>query len=507
MPETAADPSSRPPGGTTEVPAPRYVRGLPAALRPRDPLFPLAVLVVPLPLWWVLGLANLGWFAISGVMLLALVRRRSLPLPKGLGWWMLFCLWLVLSLLALGVNPEDTRVQSVGDRLVPVAFRFAEYAAATICLLWAYATAVDGGRPAVVRMARLFALMLAWTVGGGVLGVVAPTFELTSPVEMLLPRSLASAGYVSALVHPASAQIQDVLGSGEGNGRPSAPYPYTNSWGNALGLLLPWGVAAATLARGRWARLGWAALLVAVVPAAVLSLNRGLWVGLALAVGLALVLLVRRGHVLPAVATVLAGVVALGVLAVSPLGSVVTERQSGDAPSNDIRGWSMMRAVELAEGSPVLGYGGTRAQMGSLQSIAIGPTADCPNCGSLPIGTNGQVWFALTGQGFAGLGLWVVFHLVVAWLLWRGRRGPGPGSPGRRDPADVIVQAAAVTAVMSLWFALVYDRTVATGCLEMLTLGVGLAALGLPPLDRPSPESTTTDGTTPLASTTPEAVR
>ncbi|TIC81857.1 O-antigen ligase family protein [Nocardioides sp. GY 10127] len=477
----------------------RVVRPVLAALHPRDPLFPLAVLVVPLPVWWLLGMANLGWFAVAGLMALQLGRYRRLTAPPALGWWLLFCLWLVLSLLALGLNPTDTVAASASSRVVAVGFRFLEYASATVCLLWAWTVATTGGRPAMVRMARLLGVMLLWSVAGGLLGVVAPEFEVTSLVERLLPGSLTSAGYVSALVHPAAAQIQDVLGTGDG--RPSAPFPYTNSWANAVGLLAPWAIVCARLARTRLTRIAWSALLVVVIPAAVLSLNRGLWLGLGLGAAFGLVLLLRRGHVVPVAAIVAGGTIALVVLALSPLGAVVIARQSSEAPSNDIRGWSIQRAFELAEESPVLGYGGTREQVGSLKSIAIGNSTDCANCGNLPIGTNGQLWFALTGQGFVGAGLWLGFHVAVLWLLWRGRRAPADAvEEGRSGPADpalpTIVWGAAASAFLALWFSLVYDRVAATGCLEMLAFGLGLAALTC----RETPRSST--GTTP--DTTPD---
>lgn len=433
--------------------------GIVSGLLPHDPLAPLAWLIVPMPLWWVLGLANLGWFLAAVPMVVALLSWRQVKVPPGFGWWLAFLLWLVLSVAMLGVNPADTVAEGAGARLVPVVFRFAEYGSATVMLLWALN--VDPVRVPAARLARLLGLMLVWTVGGGILGAAAPDFQLTSLTERLLPHGLLANAYVVALVHPAAAQIQDVIGTG--NGRPSAPFPYTNSWGNAFGLLLPWAVAAAVLATTRATRWWWLALVgVSIVPT-ILSLNRGLWIGLLIAVAFMVVRFFATGRELVAIAAVGAAAVVLVLLAASPLGNVAEQRQTGDAPSDDIRGYSIQRAFEVAESSPVLGFGGTRAQAGSHDTIAVGKSPTCSNCGNLPIGTNGQLWFTIVGQGFLGGVFYLMFHVALL-------RRFVPSS-------SALVVAGAATMVMALWFSLVYDRTGPTGCIELLAIAVAAKAL------------------------------
>lgn len=448
-------------------------RGLVAGLAPRDPLAPLAWLIVPLPVWWLLGLASLGWFIVAVPMTISLLSWRGLRLPPGFGWWLAFLLWLVLSISMLGVTPAGTVSESAGSRLIPIAFRLAEYGSATVMLLWALN--VDPRRVPAIRLARLLALMLVWTVAGGILGVVAPDFEVTSPVEMLLPHALTANSYVSALVHPAAAQIQDVISTG--NGRPSAPFPYTNSWGNALGLLIPWAVAAAVLATTRATRFWWVALVVVSVVPTVLSLNRGLWVGLIIAVGFVVLRLLATGRELIAIGAVFAATLVLVVITTTPLGNVAEQRQSGDAPSDDIRAFSLSRAVEITTESPVLGFGGTRAQTGSLDTIAVGKSAVCSNCGNLPIGTNGQLWFALVGQGFVGAFLYLMFHIALLRRFVPSR--------------SILVTAGAATMVTALWFSIVYDRTGPTGCLEFLAIAVAAKALleGARPVAAAPPEA------------------
>lgn len=434
-------------------------RGLVPGLLPHDPLAPLAWLIVPMPLWWALGLANLGWFVAAVPMAVSLLTRRGLRVPPGFGWWLAFLLWLVLSIAMLGVDPADTVADGAGARLVPVAFRFAEYGAATVMLLWALN--VDPVRVPAGRLARLLGLMLVWTVAGGILGALAPSFQITSLTERLLPHGLLTNAYVVALVHPAAAQIQDVIGTG--NGRPSAPFPYTNSWGNALGLLIPWAVAAAVLASTRAKRWWWITLVAVSVVPTILSLNRGLWIGLLIAIAFMVARFLVTGRALLGIAAIGAATILLVLLAASPLGNVAEQRQSGDAPSDDIRGYSIQRALQVAEESPVLGFGGTRAQAGSPDTIAVGKSPSCKNCGNLPIGTNGQLWFTIVGQGFVGAIFYTMFHIS---LLRRFLRS-----------GSVLVVAGAATMVLALWFSLVYDRTGPTGCLEFLAIAVAAKAL------------------------------
>ena len=85
---------------------------------------------------------------------------------------------------------------------------------------------------------------------------------------------------MQSLVHPAAAQLMDVLG--HPSPRPAAPWGYTNTWGNNFCLLVVWFVVAAFGFReaNRRNRLLATALLVASIAPVVYSLNRGLWIGL-----------------------------------------------------------------------------------------------------------------------------------------------------------------------------------------------------------------------------------
>ncbi|MBK6885103.1 MAG: hypothetical protein IPH03_00710 [Tetrasphaera sp.] len=356
--------------------------------------------VVGLPLWWLLGLGSLGYFLVAALLGVDLVRRRPWQLPLGSAWWLLFLAWVVLSIVMLPLEAPGTVVEGIGARIIPTAFRLGEYAACTLTLIWACTTSAV--ELSARRLGGLLAVAFGWTVAGGLLGLVAPGFQVTSLVERVLPGSLAGNGYVHALVHPAAAQVQRLFAGEDGVGRPAAPYPYTNTWGNALGLLLPIGCA----------------------------------------------LIVQSG---------VAGPLAIVAVLATPLGAGLADRNA-QAPSNGVRAFSVARAIEITTASPVLGYGSTRSQLGSHETIAVGKSASCPKCGNMALGTNGQLWFAGVGQGFVGAGFFALFHVAVLWYYRR-----------LRSPLGL---AALTSCVGALVFMLVYDRTVATGCLEFLIIAL-----------------------------------
>jgi hypothetical protein len=241
-----------------------------------------------------------------------------------------------------------------------------------------------------------------------------------SPVELLLPGPLAARRGIVSMVHPQVAQIQDVIGTGDP--RPNAPFEFTNAWGNNLSILLIWFVIwAIVYGTARRRILGFLALAIAIVPI-IYSLNRGLWLGLAIAACYATVRLALAGR--PWLIGVLIGVAAIGlaVLAVTPLGNVVQSRADA-GNSNQVRSSLAQASIDGGLNSPLIGYGSTRETVGSDESIAIGATPDCPRCGNRTIGSTGHAWNVLYSHGFVGLGAFLGFFIAI---LWRFRRDTSP---------------------------------------------------------------------------------
>jgi len=149
----------------------------------------LIVLLIALyPVWWALGLGSWIIQLIAIPMAVSLIRRRRTLVPVAFGWWMLFLLWVGGSLLLLGVNPAGVVADPASSRLLVAFFRVSQYAALTVILL--YAINSRGRKNQAEHLSWLLGLLFVYTVAGGLLGVMWPTFSFTSPVELLLPDGL-----------------------------------------------------------------------------------------------------------------------------------------------------------------------------------------------------------------------------------------------------------------------------------------------------------------------------
>jgi hypothetical protein len=220
------------------------------------------------------------------------------------------------------------------------------------------------------------------------------------------------------ILHPGSSQIQSLLGYAEG--RPKAPFDYTNMWGECLAITLPWLTVAwwsyGTRRQRRWC----AAILVIALAPILYSLDRGLWLGLACAFLYLAVRYAARGKLALLGALCAMGVLGVVLIVASPVGGLIHARlQHGQ--SNNSRASLSKIAIIDAEASPLIGYGDSRHMQGSPQSITVGKTTNCPGCGSRSVGGNGQLWLLLVCSGFLGAALYLGFF---AFGIWRYGRDP-----------------------------------------------------------------------------------
>lgn len=398
------------PGGVTPPGARRVRGGWP-------PHWPLTVLVVGFPLWWALGLAAIMPLLMAVPMAVQLYRRHPIRLPDGFGWWLIFLVCVAASVTMLFVDAPGAVPGGGPSRLIVFGYRLAWYLTCGIVLLWI--ANLDERSLPTRHVVRLMGWMFVITVAGGLLGVLAPTLEFTSPVEMVLPGGLRSNSFVRSLVHPASAAVQSILGTA--SPRPIAPFAFANSWGANLSMFLPFFLLGWLGRDAGWRRSAAPFVLAVAAVPIVMSLNRGLWLSLALGAIYYVVRLVLTGRLVAMVGAGLAVVVAVGVLLVSPLGEMTANRI--ETPhSNDRRGELLSATVgATATGSPVLGFGSTRDVQGSFASIAGGSTPDCPACTVPPLGTQGQIWLVVFAQGFAGLIAFLAFYGVQVARHWRSR--------------------------------------------------------------------------------------
>lgn len=382
------------------------------------PHWPLSVIFLGIPLWWALGLMTAVPMVMAVVMARDLFRRRDrLVLPQGFLLWALFLAWVGLGVLVLWADAPDAVPGGGPSRLLVFALRAGWYFAATMTLLWVMSRTEEELPTRWVF--ELLAFLFVVTTAGGVLGLLAPTLEFRSLVELVLPSGLRNNALVSSLVHPAAAEIQSIL---EKPGpRPQAPFAFANTWGSVMALSIPFFVVAWMLWGRTWQRVAAPAVLLAAAFPTVYSLNRGLWVCLAMGFAGLLLLQLARRRMVTFFGTI-AAILVLGVVAsASPLGDIYEQRLTNQH-SNERRSVLLSKTVEnAAQGSPVVGFGSTRDVRGNFDSIAGGATADCSACGVPALGTQGHLWLVIFSQGLLGAGLFLSFFGWFLLSCWRCR--------------------------------------------------------------------------------------
>jgi hypothetical protein len=390
----------------------------PAAPRYLKPGWPLAVLYLGFPLWWALGLAQLIFFVMAAAMAVILHRQRSVRVPHGFSLWLLFLVWMLAGALLFRAEAPDTVPGGGLGRLAGFAVWAGWYVAVTIVMLYVANTA---RQVSTLRIVRLLGWMFVVTTAFGLLAVLVPTFEFKSPMELVLPQQLVSTNFVRTLVHPSLSSSSDFLGYVQP--RPTAPFPYSNAWGNNLALYLPFFVLGWFGRDAGWRRkVGPLVLLAAIFPIT-FSLNRGLWLSLALAAVYAAFRLAvnGRGRALQVlVASVLVGGI---VFVSSPLYDTLLLRVETPHSNERRAGTAETVTSVTAQGSPVVGYGTTRTMQGSFSSLAGGATEQCRQCAPPPLGTQGFLWRLVLTTGFVGTALCLSFF---ALQFLRRARGPAP---------------------------------------------------------------------------------
>jgi hypothetical protein len=427
-------------------------------LRPRllRPGWPLTVLYLGFPLWWVLGLSHVIFLVLAVPMAVALLRRTRLAKPPLFRTLVLFLAWMLAGVAVLWAKAPGTVTNDSLTKLVPFFYWAAWYIACTIVLL--YVLNVREKDLPSMRVIRLLGFLFIITTVGGLAGVFLPHIEFPSLLEMLLPSGVTNDRFISNMIHPAVSSSTDFLGYEQA--RPTAPFAYANAWGNNLALLLPFffygwlGPGSTRLRRG----LALLVLLAATIPI-VYSLNRGVWLGVAAGAVFVCVRLALAGKGRALFALALGVVVVAATISLTPLGDTIETRIA--TPHSDERRASVSDTVvgTTWAGSPVIGYGSTRDLAGNFTSIAGGATADCAQCGAPPIGTQGFLWRLIFTTGFVGAALFGAFLLAQ---FWRHIRLPGP-----------YALLGCTVLLMSAVFFVVYDSLES----PMFTLMIGIALM------------------------------
>lgn len=375
------------------------------------PELPLVALFGGIPIWWALGLFQIAFIVFTIPMLVHLLRQRWVLVPNGFAIWLLLLAWVAGGILVLQVDAPGAVPGESPARYLTFALRMTWYLCATVAMLYVVNT------ERVLRTSRVaFAVgcMFLSLVAGGILALLSPTFEFTTPFEAILPGSLSGNGFVASMVHARVAQVQDILGSAEP--RPSAPFAYANQWGVAIVVTAPMFVIGWWRQGGIYRKVVPIVLAVSLAPI-VASLNRGMWAALLVMTAYALVRsgIFRRPILVIGAACVFAAVAA-GVWAAG-LATVVVNRLNTPHSNEGRSNLGQLTVRSTLEGSPIMGFGTTRDVQGNFSSIAGGASAICPGCSPAPLGTQGNLWELIFGAGFVGLFLYLLFmiHQLVRY--------------------------------------------------------------------------------------------
>jgi hypothetical protein len=382
-----------------------------SVVRPALPRWPFTAMLVGFPLWWGLGLAEMAWIPLAACMVILMVRRGGIQAPRGFSIWLMF-----IVLMGASVIGVDT-----SGRMIGFVYRALLYATVTVVFVYVY----NAREHLTVRyVLGVFTLFWLWAVIGGFAGIAAPEFSFRTPLAYILPQGLQSNELISEMVvrrltqyNPESWLALDP--------RPSAPFLYTNGWGNVYSITLPMVVAYLTLIpRGRTFWLLLIAIPVSLVPA-FLTLNRGMFIGLAVAAAYLFIRFAAAGRTRAvALLTVIGGVAVIAAVALD-IGSKLTDRVETSSSTEDRANLYEETFVRTLH-SPLFGYGAPRPSF----------TDGAPSAG-----TQGHLWMVMFSHGFPAL---ICFMAALLWMFFATARG--------RSTAMLVLHTVQLVIIVEVFF-------------------------------------------------------
>lgn len=368
--------------------------------RGRLPAWPLAWLFVGVPLWWALGLIDVIVVPAAVLMLLYLGRAGRVRVPRGFAVWLVFLAFMCGSVIEL---TKFTQYLTFG-------YRAAIYLASTVVFVYVY----NSWRSISDRRVQGYLVgYFVFMVAGGFLGAAFPVHRLTTPMYYVLARGapfLVSNDLVKTMVIRPFSQY-DPTNYFQIPPRPAAPFIYTNNWGEAYSLLLPLVlVFLFETRRGTWQRRLLVLLALGSAVPAMLTLNRGMFIGLGIATVYVGLRLAARGYLLRVVlgSSVLGGIAWFLWNALHVSAGLETRVQA----SNDTRTSLYTQSLHAITASPFFGFGVT------IQSTSTNPWDP-------KVGTQGQFWMVLISHGVIAVTCFVGFFLLTTLLTFRRRDLPG----------------------------------------------------------------------------------
>jgi hypothetical protein len=356
--------------------------------------WPLVLLFVAFPVWWVLGVSAFTWPVVAVPALVALILRGRTRAPVAMVLWFGFTSWVLLS----GLQLESF------TKITTFTYRLALYACAGVLFLYVYNLPRTGRLD--TKVLRILTVFWIIVVIGGYAGILVGAHTFTPPVEDLLPLSLRHQAFVQELIQPVFAEVESFLGYPVP--RPAAPFTYTNEWGGNIAVLTPVAFAAiATAGRGLRRKIIIVVLIASLVPM-IVSLNRGMFLSLGGGIAYVVIRLAIRGRLGALVSLVGATSLIAVIVVLTPLGHLAAANLSSThGHSNTTRLSVAQQSIDGANKSPVFGYGEPQQVTGEG--------------GTPPIGSQGQLWMVLYSNGYPATVLFIAFFLAVLWQTRRAR--------------------------------------------------------------------------------------
>jgi len=376
------------------------------------PGWPIYLMLYGYPLWWALGIDVFLWLGLTLPIVAWLWGRRNVLMPPGAGWWTLFVGWVVLS---------GSQLAGVDD-FPSFVFRLSIYIAAGIWFVYAANLSAEGNAN---RIARAFLWFFAFLVFAGLFALLTPVTDFVTPFERVLPRSISSIPFVNQMIHGHVSQVHDFIGFAVA--RPAAPFAFTNEWGSAVGLLAPVAVFAVTrLPAGPKRVAGYALLVLALFPA-IYSLNRGLWLSIAFALGYVALRALLRGRPRPFMNLVGIALVVAALFVLTPLGDLASSRL--ETGHSDARRTSLVeQSLDGIAEAPIVGHGGPRVNPEEPDRA--------------PIGTHGQIWLLGYSHGIPAVVLFLLTMVAILMGTWRANE----------DELGFWVNAVVFVAIVQMFF-------------------------------------------------------
>src|SRR5690625_2494776 len=200
------------------------------------PRWPYTAMFALFPLWWFLGPGEMAWIPFGMVMALYMWRRGGIEAPRSFALWLMFLLLMLVSVVG---------IDSPG-RLIGFFYRAAQYVTFAIVFLYVYNARE---RLTLRYVLGVLTVFWVWTVIGGYASIAFPAFSFDTLMSYVLPQGLLSNELVGEM---ATRRLTQHKPDGwlDLDPRPSAPFLYTNSWGNVYSMLLPVAICYTYMVRG-----------------------------------------------------------------------------------------------------------------------------------------------------------------------------------------------------------------------------------------------------------------